>query len=90
MPSGAASRMFAALFPPDKYGQFSSANAIINCVFLFLANWLGGICIDKFGYRFIFIWDFMFTLAATVFLMIVYFDFMKRGGDRNFKAPELL
>lgn len=81
--------MFAALFPPDKYGQFSSANAIINCVFLFLSNWLGGICVDKFGYRFIFIWDFIFTLAATAFLLIVYFDFMKRGGDRNFKAPEL-
>lgn len=64
--------MFTELFPEGKFGQFSSANAIVNCLGLVLANWGGGKCIDLFGYRFIFIWDMVFTVLATMALMYVY------------------
>jgi len=79
--------MFAALFPDGRYGQFSSANALINCIFLILANWGGGWAVDHFGYRFIFVWDFIFTCVATVFLVLVWLQFLRLGGDRSFKSP---
>ena len=30
--------MFADLFPKEKFGQFSSANAMVNCVLMIVAN----------------------------------------------------
>ncbi len=62
--------VFVALFPPDKYGQFCSANAMMNCVLLIFANYFGGMAIDYFGYRFIFIWDTVFTIGATGALVV--------------------
>lgn len=34
--------VFIELFPPDKFGQFSSANAMMNSVLLIFANYFGG------------------------------------------------
>lgn len=64
--------VFIELFPPDKFGQFSSANAMMNSILLIFANYFGGVAIDRFGYRFIFIWDTIFTVAATLALLFVY------------------
>ena len=64
--------VFIELFPPDKFGQFSSANAMMNSILLIFANYFGGVAIDRFGYRFIFIWDTIFTVAAALALLFVY------------------
>lgn len=64
--------MFADLFPKDRFGQFSSANAMMNSLLMIVANFGGGLAIDYFGYRFIFIWDSIFTVLATVVLIYVY------------------
>ena len=79
--------MFAMLFPGGRYGQFSSANALINSLFLIAANWGGGWAVDRFGYRFIFIWDFIFTCLATLLLALVWAQFLRLGGDRGFRSP---
>jgi hypothetical protein len=79
--------MFAMLFPGGRYGQFSSANALINSLFLIAANWGGGWAVDRFGYRFIFIWDFLFTCLATLLLALVWARFLRLGGDRGFRSP---
>lgn len=79
--------VFVALFPPDKYGQFSSANAMMNCVFAIFANYFGGMAIDRFGYRFIFIWDTLFTVAATFALIYVYVKWKQYGGTAHYVPP---
>jgi maltose/moltooligosaccharide transporter len=79
--------MFAMLFPANRYGQFSSANALINSFLLIAANWGGGWAVDRFGYRFIFVWDFIFTCLATLLLVLVWVQFLRLGGDRNFRSP---
>lgn len=80
--------VFVALFPPDKYGQFCSANAMMNAGLLIFANFLGGVAIDKFGYRFIFIWDTVFTIAATMSLIYVYIKWKQYGGAKNYVPPD--
>jgi MFS family permease len=69
--------MFADLFPKNKFGQFSSANAMINSLLMIVANFGGGLAIDYFGYRFIFIWDTIFTFLATIILLYVYFKWKR-------------
>ena len=79
--------MFAALFPRERFGQFSSANAMLNSLFMIVANYLGGLAVDYFGYRFIFVWDTFFTLLATCALLYVYVIFLRRGGCKNYTPP---
>lgn len=79
--------VFVALFPPEKYGQFCSANAMLNSALLIFANYLGGIAIDLFGYRFIFVWDTLFTIAATASLVYVYVKWKQYGGAEHYAAP---
>ncbi len=79
--------VFIELFPPDKFGQFSSANAMMNSVLLIFANYLGGLAIDYFGYRFIFIWDTFFTIAATWALIGVSCRWQRLGGPGNYVPP---
>ncbi|MBS1370961.1 MAG: MFS transporter [Lentisphaeria bacterium] len=79
--------MFVALLPGQKYGQFCSANAMVVSVFLIIANALGGWFIDLFGYRFIFVWDFLFTALGLVALLKVYSIWKQRGGRSGYTAP---
>ena len=75
------------LVPREQYGQFASANSLINCSIMFFASMLGGYCTDLFGYRMIFIWDFLLTILATVTLFVVYADWKRAGGKENYVAP---
>ena len=53
---------------------------------MFFASMLGGYCTDLFGYRMIFIWDFLLTIVATATLFMVYVEWKKLGG-KNYVAP---
>lgn len=75
------------IFPKDKYGQFCSANAIVRSLLLILGNYLGGVAVDFFGYRFIFVWDAVFTMIATAALIYVYFKWKQYGGEKNYQPP---
>ena len=79
--------VFIELFPPDKFGQFSSANAMMNSVLLIFANYFGGVAIDRFGYRFIFVWDTIFTVGATAALLFVYVRWKQLGGAEYYTPP---
>ncbi|MBR4518580.1 MAG: MFS transporter [Victivallales bacterium] len=79
--------MFIQLFPKEKYGQFCSANSMINCFLMVILTALGGIAIDHFGYRFLFLWDFGFTLLATLALCVVIHDWLARGGKHHYTPP---
>ena len=60
------------LVPRDKYGQFSSAMAMVSSITLVLANAGGGWFIDRLGYQYIYVWDFLFTSVGFVLLLWVY------------------
>lgn len=75
------------LFPKEKYGQFCSANAIVRSLLLIAGNYLGGLAIDFFGYRFIFIWDTIFTIIATLALIYVYIKWKQYGGAEHYQPP---
>jgi MFS family permease len=84
---GASNRpLLMALFPPLKFGQFCSANALCFSVALIIANAGGGVFIDKFGYRFIFVWDFVLTVAGAFIAFLMLKEWKKRGGV-NFVPP---
>ena len=75
------------LFPRAKYGQFCSASAMIKAVLLAVASWLGGYFIDMLGYRYLYVWDFVFTIVCFALLWITYIRWKKMGGDKEFVPP---
>ena len=81
--------LYAALFPKSRYGQFSSAMALLTSVALIAFNFLAGVFIDWIGdYRYIYLWDFAFTGIAFVLMLFVYRDWKKRGGTAGFRPPD--
>lgn len=81
--------MLMKLVPNIKYGQFASANSMINCIILLFASFLGGVATDAFGYRMIFVWDFALTIVATLTLLVVLHDWKKLGGQKNYVPPSI-
>ncbi|MDR0932290.1 MAG: MFS transporter [Victivallales bacterium] len=80
--------LYAAVYPAKKYGQFSSAGAMANSVMLLIFSYLAGLFIDFIGdYRYIYIWDFVFTSIAMVGMVFVYRQWKKQGGAKDFRAP---
>ena len=77
MQSLASTPMLILLLPKEKYGQFCSAAMMITCICSVIGSWLAGKVVDIWVYRFIYVWDFVFTLAASVFLIMVYLRWKK-------------
>lgn len=84
------------IFPRSRYGQFCSAAALLRSVFTAAAGLLAGGFIDSFkwmfngsdfAYRFIYIWTSVFAGISAVFLISVYIQWNKMGGDRHFHPP---
>lgn len=75
------------LYPADQYGQFCSAAVMVRSITLIVANAGAGAFIDRFGYRALFIWDFVFTAIAAAMLMVTYRMWKGYGGDRHYVAP---
>lgn len=71
--------MMVALMPEERFGQFASANSLVNCLLMILANYLGGVAVDLWGYRFMFIWDFIFTVFAMGAMAYVYLAWRRNG-----------
>lgn len=80
--------LLVKIFPIDKFGQFSSGNAMINALTLMIGSSVGGLLTEHFGFRFMFVWDFCVTALATAALVGVYFEWLKYGG-KNYKPPEV-
>ena len=85
----ADSPLMIAILPPDKYGQFCSANSMVNSVVVLVGAWLGGYMTDLFGYRVMFVWDFCVTLIATLAVAGVYLQWKRLGGKANYVPPQV-
>jgi MFS family permease len=81
--------MYAELLPKARYGQFCAAQALVNSVALIVANVGGGLFIDMMGnYRYLYLWDAMFTGISLCFMIKVYKGWKKYGGGAGYIAPE--
>ncbi|HBG28956.1 MAG: hypothetical protein A2Y10_03490 [Planctomycetes bacterium GWF2_41_51] len=80
--------MFILLVPKEKYGQFGSANAIINCVGLIIGNFLAGKFFDIMGsYRYQYIWVAFFGALSLIPMYFVYREWLQRGGAKGYSPP---
>jgi MFS family permease len=80
--------MYAALLPKDRYGQFCSAQAMINALAMILANYLAGWFIDATGnYRYIYAWYAVFMLLSLGCMLPVYVGWKRYGGDEAYVPP---
>lgn len=78
--------LLMAIFPPLHFGQFCSANALVFSVALIIANAGGGFFIDLLGYRYIFVWDFILTMAGAGAALMMMRHWKKLGG-KNYVSP---
>ena len=80
--------LFIELLPKDRYGQFCSAQAIFRSVIMFLANAVAGVFILWMGsYRYMFVWDAVFTTLALGAVIMVFRGWYRNGGPNNYIAP---
>jgi len=84
------------IFPQSRFGQFCSAQAMLRSVCTCVSGILAGLFIDimkwfchgsDFAYRFLFLWSFIFGTVSAVFLVLVYIEWNRMGGDKHFHPP---
>ena len=84
------------IFPQSRFGQFCSAQAMLRSTFTVIAGILAGLFIDmvrifcngsEYAYRFIFVWTTVFSGISAMFLVKVYIEWYRMGGDRHFHPP---
>ncbi len=79
---------FVAILPKVYYGQFCSANALLRGMLMALCGAGGGAVFDWLAdYQYIYLWDFIFTVAAVGAWCILYLGWKKRGGSKHYEAP---
>ena len=83
----AGTPLLVNMLPMDKFGQFASANSMVNSVVVILGSYLGGYLTHLFGYRVMFIWDFAVTTIAMSAMFLVYLEWKKFGG-KNYVPPQ--
>ena len=84
------------LFPPSRFGQFCSANAMIQSLCNIGAGVAGGLFIDvvrylcngtDFAYRFNFVWTTFFYAISAAITVYTYILWHRLGGDEHFHPP---
>ena len=84
------------IFPQSRFGQFCSAQAMLCSIFSVISGILAGLFIDlvrnlchgsDYAYRFIFVWITFFSGISAIFLIKVYIEWHRMGGDKHFHPP---
>jgi len=71
--SAASTPLLLRIVPNEKFGQFGSAGALINCTICAGAGVAGGWLTKIYGYRMIFLWDFGVTILSLFFMIALWF-----------------
>jgi maltose/moltooligosaccharide transporter len=84
------------LLPKSRYGQFSSAAALIRSAATIGAGLIAGLYMDMlkwlcggsdYAYRLIFLWVWPFNILATALMIMAYRDWKRMGGDTHYRPP---
>ncbi len=77
-----------ALLPPERYGQFCSAAAIVQSLLTILITPLVGSLLDWVGnYRYVFALQATLMIPGFVFMLPVYRGWQRYGGAKNYTPP---
>lgn len=87
--------LFMRLFPRSRYGQFCSANALWRAVGTIIGTAGAGIFLDGIrglvgeerAYRFIPVWQLIFTLPAAWLAWKLFQSWKSYGGDQSYEPP---
>lgn len=98
--NAAAMPMQMRLLPKDRYGQFSSFNALCSAFFDIVASFVVGPFMillrrwfpdatygEDFCYRLVSLWKVPFMVGMLVFLLLLYREWKRLGGD-SYVPPE--
>jgi len=90
---------YMKILPKERYGQFSSSNAMVRSVGVIIAGLLSGGFMDymkkiyahtpnpNYYYRFAPVYQFVFLILSFVAFLLVYKIWKERGGIENYIAP---
>lgn len=88
--------MAMRLLPKERYGQFCSANAMIRSCMFILGGTACGAFLDfakRFGakpddcYRFVHVWNLLFSGLTVLFLFLLYREWKRLGGMTAYNPP---
>ena len=80
--------MHVAILPQSKYGQFCSAGVMIRSLLMILTSGFSGWFLDLMGlYRYLYVWDLVFTMLGTFCLLVAYVKWRKLGGAKGYVPP---
>ncbi|MFZ4775380.1 MAG: MFS transporter, partial [Terrimicrobiaceae bacterium] len=88
--------MMMRLLPQSRFGQFCSAQAMIQCVFRLFTGVAAGLFVDAmkwfchgsdFAYRFNFVWTTVFGALGAATTVWLYICWHKLGGDFHYHPP---
>jgi maltose/moltooligosaccharide transporter len=90
--------MYMRILPKERYGQFSSANAMVRSVAVILGGVILGLSLDRisvffpardFAYRFLPVWAIL-SLAGSLFLLLkLHAAWKKQGGPLSYTPPKI-
>jgi MFS family permease len=77
------------LFPHSTFAQFASAAGLISAIVTIAVSPLFGKILDISGhqYRYTYLMSFILTALATLLMLVVYRQFVSRGGPKCYVAP---
>ena len=87
---------YMRVFPKSRFGQFCSAQALIRSLAVMGFTLVMGACIDfgrkllgngDFIYRYLAVWRCFWGLLGAVCIVLMYREWKKLGGDKNYRAP---
>ncbi len=88
--------MYMRILSRERYGQYCSANAMFRSVVLMVSGIASGAFIDlianytvnrDYAYRFVPLWVMTCYLGSFIFLMLLYREWKRLGGDKNYQPP---
>lgn len=94
--ASAALPMYMRIFPHERFGQFCAANAMCAAFGTMLGGVSAGFFLDlvkrvsppgDFYYRFAPVWSVLFLSLTLVATCLVYREWKKLGGDKNYRPP---
>ncbi len=87
--------LYISLFPAEKYGQFSSANAMLRSLAAVGGGAVAGLFLDRMSnngavkdaLRWMYVWAGFWYFIALVCLLGVYVYWKERGGNEGYTPP---
>jgi MFS family permease len=83
--------LIMALLPKERFGQFCSAQALVNAAGMICGTALVGKFMDLMGsdYRYLYMWMFTFHALSVFCMLAVYRFWIKLGGPKHYLPPQV-